>query len=76
MEWVPDRERALVPAIMAQLCQGCPGRQQCLLWALAGQEQGYLAATTTSDRRRMATLGHSGVHAADWLQESARRQAE
>lgn len=75
MEWVPDREKLLVPEIMAQLCRGCPGRQQCLLWALAGQEQGYWAATTTADRRRMATHGQTGVHTADWLQESARRQA-
>jgi hypothetical protein len=75
MEWVPDRERALVPPVMAGLCRGCPGRQQCLLWALAGQEQGYWAATTSADRGWMAAHGQTSVHTADRLQESIRRQA-
>ncbi|MGV1010109.1 MAG: WhiB family transcriptional regulator [Dermatophilaceae bacterium] len=59
---------------MAQLCRGCPGRQQCLQWALAGQEQGYWAGTTTDDRRWMDTHGQTDVQIADRLQESVHRQ--
>ncbi len=40
LDWVPDRERTVVPDLMAALCRSCPGRQQCLLWALAEQEHG------------------------------------
>ncbi|GAA4995368.1 hypothetical protein [Actinopolymorpha pittospori] len=31
MEWVPDRERGIVPDLLTALCRGCPGRQACLL---------------------------------------------
>lgn len=75
MEWVPDRERTIVPDIMAALCRRCPARQQCLLWALAGGEQGYWAGTTSDDRQRMASLEQTSVETADWLQELARREA-
>lgn len=75
LEWVPDRERPLVPTVMARLCRRCLGRQQCLLWALGGQEQGYWAATTTADREKMIALGQTSVHTADWLQEMTRRNA-
>ena len=30
LDWVPDRERPVVPDVMAALCRRCPGRQQCL----------------------------------------------
>jgi hypothetical protein len=71
MEWVPDRERAVVPEAMTALCRRCPGRQGCLLWALAGRERGYWAGTTTADREQMAALGQRSVQTADWLQQLA-----
>ena len=74
MEWVPDRERRVVPDMMAALCRRCPGRQSCLLWALAGQEQGYWAGTTTNDREIMRQLDQDDVDTADWLQDLARRE--
>ena len=72
-EWVPDHERAVVPPELAALCRRCPGRASCLLWALAGEEQGYWAGTTTADRTTMRDLGAGTVEAADWLQERERR---
>lgn len=75
LEWVPDREQAVVPSVMAALCRRCPARQQCLVWALAGDEQGYWAGTTSADRQRMAGLEQTSVETAEWLQEMARRDA-
>lgn len=57
-EWVPDREQQHVPPELASMCQGCPGRPQCLSWALAGREEGYWAGTTT--RQRAAVLEQGG----------------
>lgn len=74
MEWVPDRERRVVPDLMTTLCRRCPGRQDCLVWALAGGEQGYWAATTTNDREIMRQLDQHDVDTADWLQDLARRE--
>lgn len=68
LEWVPDHERSEVPAKMTALCRRCPGRQNCLLWALAGQEVGYWAGTTTADRAIMLELGQDQVADADRLQ--------
>lgn len=75
LDWVPDRERPVVPDVMAALCRRCPGRQQCLLWALAGDEHGYWAGTTSTDRAVMHTLGAQDVAVADRLQETARQDA-
>lgn len=74
LEWVPDRERHVVPDTMVALCRRCPGRQACLLWALAGPEQGYWAGTTTADRAQMRQLELDSAAAADWLQDLARRE--
>ncbi|WP_226963957.1 WhiB family transcriptional regulator [Nostocoides sp. F2B08] len=74
MEWVPDRERRVVPDMMAALCRRCPARQSCLLWALAGQEQGYWAGTTSNDREIMLQLDQDDVDTADWLQDLARNE--
>lgn len=71
LEWVPDTERAVVPAEMAALCRRCPGRQSCLLWALAGDESGYWAGTTTADRQLMLERGQDQVADADQLQDDA-----
>ena len=68
LDWVPAYENASVPEEMATLCRGCVSRQQCLLWALATEEVGYWAATTTRDRRQMRSLGQASVDTADWLQ--------
>ena len=73
MEWVPDRELSVVPEVMTALCRRCPGRQTCLLWALAGKEQGYWAGTTTADRVQMGQLAQESIETADWLQALARR---
>lgn len=56
-EWVPDREAPDVPAELASMCKGCPGRTQCLRWALAGDEQGYWAGTTTRQRAELRDRG-------------------
>lgn len=74
-EWVPDREERVVPDAMTALCRRCPGRRECLLWALAGQEQGYWAGTTTVDRQAMTRLGQVSTGAADRLQQRARDEA-
>lgn len=76
LEWVPDRERPVVPDLVAALCRRCPGRQECLLWALAGREQGYWAGTTTADRAQLLERAESTVGAADQAQERARRRVE
>lgn len=73
MEWVSDRERRVVPDLMAALCRRCPGRQACLLWALAGNEQGYWAGTTSTDRGLLRQMGQDSVEAADWVQDLGRR---
>lgn len=69
LEWVPDREHRVVPDAVAALCRRCPGRQNCLLWALAGKEQGYWAGTTTNDREMLRQLGQDDIDTADWLQD-------
>lgn len=76
LEWVPDRERSVVPLPMASLCRRCPGRQACLSWALTGTEQGYWGGTTTKDRVQLRLLERSDIETADWLQELARGEAE
>lgn len=74
-EWVPDYERAVVPPALAALCRRCPGRAECLLWALAGDEAGYWAGTTKADRDQLRELGQDSIQAADWTQERIRRRA-
>lgn len=77
LEWVPDTEQPAVPAKMAALCRRCPGRQNCLLWALAGAEAGYWAGTTTADRQIMLKRGLDQVDDADQIQDdvlAARRR--
>ena len=69
-EWVPTREDAVVPEPMVQLCRRCPGRNDCLLWALAGAEVGYWAGTTTTQRERMREEGRQGVDDADQVRDS------
>lgn len=77
LEWVPDTEQPEVPAEMAAQCRRCPGRQNCLLWALAGPEAGYWAGTTTADRQLMLERGLDRVVDADQIQDdvlAARRR--
>ncbi|WP_232422872.1 WhiB family transcriptional regulator [Cellulosimicrobium cellulans] len=71
-DWVPTSEQDVVPDEMAALCRRCLGRENCLLWALAGDEVGYWAATTTADRARMIETGDISIDAADRLQAAAR----
>lgn len=75
LEWVPDRERTVVPDAMTSLCRRCNGRPQCLLWALATKEPGYWAGTTTADRAEMRRTGSSSIQGADRLQRDAMREA-
>lgn len=76
LEWVPDSEATLVPEEMLALCQSCPGRQDCLLWALREEETGYWAGTTTADREALASVGQGNVESADWLQRLARLEEQ
>ncbi|MFE5309813.1 WhiB family transcriptional regulator [Isoptericola sp. NPDC056605] len=71
-DWVPDREQSVVPQDQAALCKRCDGRATCLLWALAGNEEGYWAGTTTKDREQMRAIGREDIDTADWLQRMAR----
>lgn len=74
-EWVPDSEDAVVPSLLSQTCLSCPGRLQCLLWAVASGSQGYWAGTTTTDRETMVRDGVVSVEVGQELQAQARRQA-
>lgn len=67
LDWVPDREQPLVPDVMSELCQGCPGRARCLAWALATDAQGYWAGTTTSQRAQLRRADDPDPAAADRL---------
>ncbi len=72
-EWVPQgRERPVVPPRLAALCDGCPGRAECLAWALLSGSAGYWAGTTTADRRAMAEAKTASLDYADVLQEAER----
>lgn len=73
-DWVPTSEQDVVPDEMTALCRRCDGRENCLLWALAGDEVGYWAATTTADRARMIEAGDISLDAADEIQSAARAQ--
>ena len=75
MEWVPAREQRVVPEAMMALCVRCPGRTNCLKWALAEDLDGYWAATTRADRAQMRYLQQETVEAADDLQAIQARQA-
>ena len=72
LEWVPTRELGIVPEKFTTLCSGCPGRQQCLLWALDAQEDGYWAGTTAKDREQMRRDGQTGADEADRIQREKR----
>lgn len=74
MEWVPDRERRVVPDLMVALCRRCPGREACLRWALAEDPDGYWAGTTRTDRKQMRDLQQVDVRTADQLQARARQE--
>lgn len=77
-EWVPDdRERPVVPPRLADLCASCPGRAECLAWAIVTRSAGYWAGTTSADRDAMAATGNTSLGYADLLQEAERaRRAE
>jgi len=75
MEWVPDKERPLVPETMTMLCKHCAGREQCLLWAVATDAQGYWAGSTSSDRQQMMTVGEVSTGLADRIQDEIRHNA-
>lgn len=75
LDWVPDKERAVVPDPMTALCRSCAGRRECLLWALAADAEGYWAGSTTADRQQMLTTGELSVERADQLQDQIREAA-
>ena len=75
MEWVPDKEQPLVPDVMATLCQHCPRRDECLLWAVATESRGYWAGTTSEDRAVLVAEGRVTVAAAE-RRRTAVRAAE
>lgn len=65
VEWVPDREQHVVPAAMAQLCQRCPLRPSCLVWAVETESMGYWAGTTTADRVALVARQEVSIAAAE-----------
>lgn len=77
-EWVPeDRERPVVPPRLAALCESCPGRAECLAWAIVSGSSGYWAGTTSADREAMTAAGNTSLEYADVLQAAERaRRAE
>jgi hypothetical protein len=75
LDWVPDRERAIVPDAMTSLCRRCLGREACLLWAVALDAEGYWAGSTTSDRKQMQSDGAVSVRRVDQIQTRRRDRA-
>lgn len=74
-QWVPnDRERPVVPPVLAGLCASCPGRAECLAWAIITHSAGYWAGTTSADREAMVASGNTTLGYADLLQEAERAQ--
>lgn len=74
-EWVPLREQALVPGALVATCASCPLRGDCLAGAIARDEHGYWAGTTTADRRAMREAGTTSLRAADACQTRAAQAA-
>ena len=70
-EWVPLREEALVPEPLVATCASCPLRGDCLAGAIARDEHGYWAGTTTADRREMRAQGCTSLAEADACQARA-----
>lgn len=70
-EWVPLREEVLVPGPLVATCGRCPLRGDCLAGAIARDEHGYWAGTTTADRRAMRAAGTTSLPAADACQTRA-----
>lgn len=71
-EWVPQREANIVPAGMAAMCQACPGRIQCLLWAMGTNSYGYWAGSTRADRDELLRRRSVSIEAVDELQRDYR----
>lgn len=52
---VPDIEHATAREELAeQLCNACPVRADCLLYAILNREQGYWGGTDTAQRRKLS----------------------
>jgi hypothetical protein len=60
LDWTPDQEEILVPEVLAVACQECPVRAACLRWAIANDEVGYWAASTSADRAQMSITDGPG----------------
>lgn len=67
-EWVPEVEAPVVPVGMALMCQGCPGRSQCLMWAVGTKSDGYWAGSTRADREELLRRRSVSIDAVDVLQ--------
>ena len=60
LDWIPDREKPVVPEEIAAICSGCPLQPACLQWAVEQDEPGYWGGTTSTERQRIVrgmTLG-------------------
>lgn len=71
IDWVPAHEESVVPHGMRRICDSCPGRINCLLWALRSGSEGYWAGTTTTDREQLVRHGTISLEMADRLQAAA-----
>ena len=72
MDWVPDHEASVVPEQMRRICSGCADRLGCLQRAIGTGSEGYWAATTTADRKKLGGAGAMTIEGADAVQAELR----
>ena len=76
LDWIPDREKPVVPEEIAAICSGCPLQPACLQWAVEQDEPGYWGGTTSTERQRIVrgmTLGELQGMGAQNRADAARR---
>lgn len=53
-----NKMRPAIKQMLAEMCDACPSREPCLMWALRHEAYGYWAGTTDRQRDAMRkTLG-------------------
>lgn len=53
VDFVPDHETSVGLAHARLYCDGCPVRQDCLIWAMLYRCEGYWGGTNTDQRRQL-----------------------